>query len=164
MSLTAAMVIGPTITFAVPNRANEINTVCQPTGKQTPNGGEEVECCWTETVPPGTGYGGSNFEMYCNECENGGTRGYINCSDPSLQYRDGKPGASPGIPPTGGISDDPKADDDRNPGIPPTEGIEDGIKSNNDNEGGNNEDSSNTIPRKGGNLGASDLSENVIGQ
>jgi hypothetical protein len=47
---------------------------------------EEVECCWDERVPPGTGVYGRDFEIYCSTCENGGTRGMINCSDPELQY------------------------------------------------------------------------------
>ncbi|HYF99156.1 MAG TPA: hypothetical protein VD815_03605 [Candidatus Saccharimonadales bacterium] len=180
ISLTAAIVISPTITFAVPNNSNHPNATCLPTGKQTPNGGEEVECCWTVDVAPGTGVGGQSYELYCSECENGGTRGYINCSEPSLQYRDGKPlpplsgnindgeisddpeagdDPNPGIPPRGGVSDDPKAGDDPNPGIPPTGGVTD------ETENENADTPTNTIPRKGDSgLDTSTLNENVIVQ
>ena len=89
MLFTIALVLSITLSnaFAVPNRSNDPNTQCQPTGKKSNNGLELVECCWTEKVKPGTGLFGNDFEIYCSECENGGSRGNINCSDPELQYR-----------------------------------------------------------------------------
>jgi hypothetical protein len=59
-----------------------------------------------------------------------------------------------------GISDDPQAGDDRSPDLPSTEGVEDDISNNNEN--GNNEDSSNTIPRKGSGLNTANINENVL--
>ncbi|HEU5120394.1 MAG TPA: hypothetical protein VFT71_05360 [Candidatus Nitrosocosmicus sp.] len=89
MLFTIALVLSITLSnaFAVPNRSNDPNTQCQPTGKKSNNGLELVECCWTEKVKPGTGLFGNDFEIYCSECENGGSRGNINCSDPELNYR-----------------------------------------------------------------------------
>jgi hypothetical protein len=88
MLFTIALVLSITLSnaFAVPNRSNDPNSQCQPTGKKSSNGLELVECCWTAKVP-GTGLYGMDFEIYCSECENGGSRGNINCSDPELQYR-----------------------------------------------------------------------------
>ena len=73
--------------YAVPNLSNEKSTQCLPTGKKSANGLELVECCWAVFVKPGTGFQGGDVELYCSECENGGTRGYINCSEPELDYR-----------------------------------------------------------------------------
>lgn len=39
-------------------------------------------------MKPGTGAGGTDKEFYCKDCEDGGMRGYINCTDQELQYRD----------------------------------------------------------------------------
>jgi hypothetical protein len=132
--LIVAVASSPSVTSAIPNRSNDTNTTCLPTGNSTANGGQEVECCWFEKVPPGTGGTGSNkdHEVYCSNCENGGTRGNINCSDPELQYRQGgKP-----LPPISGtinngqISDDPSSsnnNDNPNPGIGPKGGLAAGI-------------------------------------
>ena len=90
--LVVAVASSPSVTSAIPNRSNDTNSKCFPTGNSTANGGQEVECCWFEIVKPGTGLYGKDFESYCSKCENGGTRGNINCSDPELQYRQvGKP-------------------------------------------------------------------------
>ncbi len=140
--LVVAVASSPSVTSAIPNRSNDTNAWCLPTGNSTANGGEEVECCWAEKVPPGTGgIGDNNYELYCSNCENGGTRGNINCSDPELQYRqEGKP-----LPPISGtinngpISDDPASsnnNDNSNPGIGPKGGLAGGIddiQSNNNN-------------------------------
>jgi hypothetical protein len=109
----AALICGPITTFAVPNRSNSGLASCQSTGKQSSGGLELVQCCWHESVPKGTGFEGGDKEMYCSECENGGTRGYINCSDPELQYMD-KPLTSDlgGFPKTG-VLDQPKTSDER---------------------------------------------------
>ncbi len=85
-TFAAALISSPIITFAIPNRSNEKGTSCSPTGKQSNGGAELVECCWIEQVPKGTGWNGGDTEMYCSECENGGSRGNINCSDPELIF------------------------------------------------------------------------------
>jgi hypothetical protein len=183
--LIVAVATSPSVTSAIPNRSNEHYATCLPTGNPTGNGGQEVQCCWLEKVPPGTGgVGNGDWEEYCSNCENGGTRGNINCSDPELQYRQGgKPlppitgtinngpnsdGGKP-LPPlldtinNGPISDEPEAGNDRNPSIPPTEGVTDETE-NDDNSGDDNSGAGSTIPRKGGDLDTSNLNENVIVQ
>lgn len=112
-TFAAALICGPIITFAVPNRSNSGVASCQSTGKQSSGGLQLVQCCWHESVPKGTGFEGGDKEMYCSECENGGTRGYINCSDPELQFRE-KPLTSDlgGFPKTG-VLDQPKTSDER---------------------------------------------------
>jgi len=158
----------PAMADALPKGPPAGGAVCKPIGISTPQG-TIVDCCWMEPVEPGTGGYGQNLEkeMYCSTCTDTG-QDIVNCSEPSLQYHEGKPDANPGIPPTGGVSDDPQAGDNPNPGIPPTGGVSDETE-NDDNSGSDNdnrsdEETSNTIPRKGGDLDASDLSENVIGQ
>ncbi|HYF99908.1 MAG TPA: hypothetical protein VD815_07435 [Candidatus Saccharimonadales bacterium] len=91
--LIVAVATSPSVTSAIPNRSNEHYANCLPTGNPTGNGGQEVQCCWLEKVPPRTGgYGNGDWEEYCSNCENVGTRGNINCTDPELQYREvGKP-------------------------------------------------------------------------
>ena len=172
LSVGLSLVSSPPIVNALPKMDPGDPGICNDTGKkQGPLGAAVVKCCWHESVPPGTGGIGENLdkEEYCMECEDGGTRGYINCTDPELQYRDGgKP--VPQLSDTinsGQISDDPEAGDDRNPSIPPTEGVNDGSE-NNDNSGSGSENAdaqSNTIPRKGGSdLDNSTFNENVIVQ
>lgn len=91
VSMISAIVLGPSIAlsnvYVVPNLSNSSIAHCSSTGKKSSNGLELVECCWTVKVPDGTGYKGEHSELYCSECENGGTRGYINCSEPELQFR-----------------------------------------------------------------------------
>lgn len=164
ISLALAMVASSPIVNALPKMDPGDPGICIDTGKkQGPNGAAVVNCCWHESVPPGTGGIGENLdkEEYCMECEDGGTRGNINCTDPELQYRDGgsdgKP--RPHLSDTlnnDQISDDPQAGDNQNPGTSSTEGVEVGM-SNDNNEDGNNEDTSNTIPTKGGGLDTSNL-------
>jgi hypothetical protein len=127
--LVVMLVYTPSSTFAVPNRSNDQR--CSPTGQQTPNGGQEVRCCWFESVPPGTGYDGSDQEIYCSECEDGGTRGKINCNDPYLSFRDVPKGTVPLQ--GGGVLEDPPTPSPSGPapplqggGVleqPPTEGV-----------------------------------------
>jgi hypothetical protein len=81
--LVIAIIYSPSATFGIPNMSNEAFATCTPTGKQTSNGGQEVECCWEAWSP---NVGPAVVETYCSTCENGGTRGMINCSDPELQY------------------------------------------------------------------------------
>ena len=158
--LVVAVASSPSITSAIPNRSNDADAWCSPTFNETANGGEEVQCCWYEQVPPGTGWNETDSELYCSNCENGGTRGNINCSDPELQYRQvGKPlppisgtinngqnpdGGKP-LPPISGtinngqISDDSitsNNNDNPNPGMGFNEGLEGGsddIQRNNNN-------------------------------
>jgi hypothetical protein len=100
---------------------------------------------------------------------NGCTRGYINCTDPELQYRNGRNPVALLSDPLDNcqISDDPEAGNDINPSIPPTEEVDEGNE-NNENSGSGSEnadDSSNTIPRKGGSaVDSSTLDENVVVQ
>jgi hypothetical protein len=121
--LTVMLIYGPSSAFGVPNRSNEPGTHCYATGNKVgPTGSQEMECCWTEVVPPGTGRGGSNLELYCSTCQNGGTRGMINCSDPELQFRSTRgPFALPGLPsaPLGGIFQSQPS----GPAIPPGGGV-----------------------------------------
>ena len=86
-TFTAILISNPITAFGVPNKSNDRATVCESTGKKSSNGLELVQCCWFVEVSEGTGFEGGNEEWYCSECENGGTRGNINCSEPELQYR-----------------------------------------------------------------------------
>ncbi len=145
--LIVVVASSPSVTSAIPNRSNDTNTTCAPTGNSTANGGEEVECCWVEPVPPGTGgIGNNNYEFYCSACENGGTRGNINCSDPELQYRDGgKP-----LPPISGTINNGQISDDRKP-LPPISGTINNGQISDDPVSSNNNDSPNPgIGPKGG--------------
>jgi hypothetical protein len=92
--LVVALIYSPSSIFSVPNRSNDAGVDCEPTGKQSKNGLALVECCWFEWVTPGTGIDGGNQEEYCSTCEDGGTRGKINCSDPELQFF---VGSTPGL-------------------------------------------------------------------
>ncbi|WP_415311994.1 hypothetical protein [Candidatus Nitrosocosmicus sp. FF01] len=162
--LALAMVASPPIVYALPKMDPGDPGICIDTGKkQGPNGAAVFNCCWHESVPPGTGGVGENLdkEEYCMECEDGGTRGYINCTEPELQYRDGGSDDKPRPPISdtlnnGQIFDDTQAEDNRSPATSSTEGVEDHTP--NDNGGnGNNEDTSNRIPTKGGSLDTSTL-------
>ena len=83
--LVITLVYTPSITFAVPNEANSPGTKCDPAGKSdgtgwVPKGRSLVKCCW------------SGFDdkykvvTYCSTCEDGGTRGKINCTDPVQSF------------------------------------------------------------------------------
>ncbi|HYG00356.1 MAG TPA: hypothetical protein VD815_09700 [Candidatus Saccharimonadales bacterium] len=131
-TIVIALVYSPITTYALPNREGKPGS-CYPTGQQTgPHGAQVVKCCWQEQVPPGTGAGGTDREYYCQECEDGGTRGYVNCTDPELQYREG----SKPFPPLSGnindgqISDAPLTGNNDNPnlGIAPKGGLAGGIE------------------------------------
>jgi hypothetical protein len=117
--LVVPLIYGPTSTFSVPNRSNSVN--CAGTGGQSAGGLALVRCCWQERVAPGTGNPdlGGNIEIYCSECEDGGTRGKINCSDPELQYRGAPKGTLP--PLEGGVLEDPLTPSPSGP-APPIKG------------------------------------------
>ena len=133
--LIVAVASSPSVTFALPKMDVGDPGNCVGSGEfGGPNGLEVVDCCWFEKVDPGSGgYGpDKSQELYCMNCQDGGDRGYINCTDPELQYRDGgKP-----LPPLSGtinngqISDDPansNNNDSPNPGIGPKGGLAGGI-------------------------------------
>ena len=88
-SITLVLSITLSNAYAVPNLSNSPEAYCNSTGEQSPNGLEMVRCCWWVAVEPGKGYEGTGDEYYCSECENGGSRGYINCSEPELHFRAG---------------------------------------------------------------------------
>lgn len=113
-------------------------------------------CCWREKIP-----GSFLGQRYCQTCTYSADLTTTDCG-PKVKQMGVSNDIDTSIPPTEWISDDPQAGDDRNPGIPPTEGVEDDTSNNNEN--GNSEDSSNTIPRKGGGLDTSNINESVIGQ
>lgn len=112
-TFAAALISGPIITFAIPNRSNEPGANCYGTGKQSSNGAALFECCWIETVPPGTGHSGGDYEQYCSTCEDGGTRGMINCSDPELTYNKKPLTSDLGGFPKGGVLEHPETSDKR---------------------------------------------------
>jgi hypothetical protein len=163
-SLALAMISSIPIVNALPKMDPGDPGICIDTGKkQGPNGAAVVNCCWHESVPPGTGGVGENLdkEEYCMECEDGGTRGYINCTDPELQYRDdgssGKP--RPSLSDTlnnGQISDDPQVEANGNPATSANAGVEDDTLNDNG-KNRNNENPSNTIPTKDAGLDTSTL-------
>jgi hypothetical protein len=82
--LVIMLVYGPAITYSVPNESNNAARAdCKSTGKQSQNGLALVKCCWKTTE----GYPGLRKEVtYCSTCEDGGTRGKINCSDPVKEF------------------------------------------------------------------------------
>jgi hypothetical protein len=81
--LLVALIYTPAITFSVENQANHFATRCKPTGKQgpPPHGLALVKCCWEVRDEGGLG----GFVTYCSTCEDGGTRGKINCTEPTKQ-------------------------------------------------------------------------------
>ena len=124
----------PSVTFALPKMDAGDPGGCTETGDFAgPNGLAVINCCWYEKVEPGTGgYGpDKSQEMYCMNCEDGGDRGNINCSDPELQYRQGGKPLPPisGTIDNGQISDDPSTsnNDNQNPDIAPKGGLTDRI-------------------------------------
>jgi hypothetical protein len=118
-TLAAVLISGPIITFAVPNRSNSGLALCTDTGKDSPGGLAIVQCCWNESVPKGTGYNGGDKEMYCSDCEDAGSGGYVNCSDPELQYKEKPLTSESGGFPKGGALQQPdnptRGDDISNP-------------------------------------------------
>ncbi len=120
-TFAAALICSPIITFAVPNRSNSGLASCTSTGKNSPGGLSLVQCCWHESVPKGTGFEGGDKEMYCSDCENGGTRGYINCSDPELIFMKKPLTSNLDVFPNDGTIEQPdtptKGDDVSNPNI-----------------------------------------------
>jgi hypothetical protein len=79
--LVIALIYAPSSTFSVPN-FDQYDSRCKPTGKNSAAGLQLSKCCWTTTE----GYPGTRKEVtYCSTCENGGTRGMINCTEPTKQ-------------------------------------------------------------------------------
>jgi hypothetical protein len=97
--LAIVLISSPSSTFSAPwDGRSAGSVVCDSTGGQSANGLALVECCWHEKVTPGTGdprFENADYERYCSECEDGGTRGKINCSDPELQFFTRTPGDLP---------------------------------------------------------------------
>jgi hypothetical protein len=112
-TFAAALISGPIITFAVPNRSNSGGATCTDTGRDSPGGLAVVECCWIEQVPKGTGWNGGDTEMYCSECENAGSAGYVNCSDPELIFNKKPITSESGGFPKGGVLQQPETSDGR---------------------------------------------------
>jgi hypothetical protein len=142
--LITALSIAGTISLTVMAKDNAVGSYrCIPQ-----DDGETVLCCQL--------FQGDNkdYKWYCSHCDN--TSPPSNCL-PRFEARNEDRDIV--VPPKEDISDDPQASDDRNPDIPPIEGIEDDISNNKEN--GNNEDPSNTIPRKGGDLDTANINENV---
>src|SRR5687767_6492449 len=84
--LVIMLVYTPSITFAVSNQANSAFARCDPAGKSdgsgpVPAGRQLVKCCW-EAYDDNW-----NVQTYCSTCEDGGTRGKINCTDPVQSFR-----------------------------------------------------------------------------
>ncbi len=127
------------------------------------SGQKYLTCCWQEIGPSPDASEAETEITRCQTCWYDVNGQPDNCGD-IYEPRHNEE-VSPGASPTEGVSDDPKAGDDPNPGIPPTEGVVDETENqNNGNENENDDTTSNTIPRKGGDLGISDLNENVIVQ
>jgi hypothetical protein len=79
--LLVSLVYAPSSTFSVPNLANSSSTTCKPAGKSAA-GLQLKKCCWQTTE----GYPGTRKDVtYCSTCEDGGTRGMINCTEPTKQ-------------------------------------------------------------------------------
>jgi hypothetical protein len=79
--LLVALVYAPSSTISVPNLANHGSTTCKPAGKSAA-GLQLKKCCWQTTE----GYPGTRKDVtYCSTCEDGGTRGMINCTEPTKQ-------------------------------------------------------------------------------
>jgi hypothetical protein len=148
--LITALSIAGTISLNVMAKDNAVGSYrCFPQ-----DDGKTVLCCQL--------FQGDNkdYKWYCSYCDN--TSPPSNCL-PRFEAR--TEGGDIMVPPQEGISDDPQAGDNPNPGIPPTGGVVDETENQNSgNENENDDTSSNTISRKGGDLDVSDLSENVIGQ
>ena len=139
--LIVAVASSPSVTSALPKWDLDDPASCSNLSSEGPTGLPLFKCCWYEKVPPGTGGVGEekDQEIYCSECEDSDD-GWISCTDPELQYRDG--GGKP-LPPLSGtinngqISDDPSSsnnNDNPNPGIGPKGGLAgaiDDIQSNN---------------------------------
>ncbi len=118
--LIVAVISSPAVTFAVSNESNSSDAFCQSTGKKSANGLALVECCWYIPVKPGTGYKGGDTEMYCSECENGGSRGYISCSEPELQFRTAPTTDESIFPNNDGVAEDQQTEQ---PSIKSNQGI-----------------------------------------
>jgi hypothetical protein len=129
------------------------------------SGQKYLTCCWKEIGPSPDASEAETEVTRCQTCWYDVNGQPDNCGDVYEPRHNEE--VSPGTPPTEGVSDDPKSGDNPNPGIPPTGGVvvdeTENQNSGNENENENDDTPSNTIPRKGGDLDASDLRENVIG-
>jgi hypothetical protein len=121
--LVVIIIYSPSATFGVDNKSNDPSADCAPTGKQSANGLALVECCWEVKVPPGTGWDGSDTEWYCSECEDGGTRGKINCSEPYLEFIVAPTPSGPFALPEDGVFEQPPTSSPSNPAAPLQGGI-----------------------------------------
>ena len=120
-----------------------------------------MTCCWEEAADLSDGLGPRTI-TYCQTCW-GPYDDYGGVYNPNDTRAPTGNEASPGLPPTEGISDDPQAGDNPNPSIPPTGGVSDETESQNSESDNDNTDSTNTVPRKGGSgLDPSKLNENAI--
>jgi hypothetical protein len=109
--LVVALVYGSIPTSGVfaapkdPNFGGNCETIHVPG-----SGGRYVQtCCWTESVPPGTGNPnlGGSMEAYCQECVfQLGNENALSCSDKELQYLES---TVPGLGefPEGGVLEQP---------------------------------------------------------
>jgi hypothetical protein len=81
--LVLILFYSPHTTYAVPNMSNDHSTNCTSTGKHSQNGLMLVKCCWYnyEDILKDT----NNKVKYCSTCEDGGTRGKINCTEPAKE-------------------------------------------------------------------------------
>jgi hypothetical protein len=129
--ITGSLLTAPYLSFALPKMDGNPGS-CKDTGKRSGEGGLMVnKCCWSEQVKPGTGAGGGDKVFYCQECEDGGTRGYINCTDPEQDRDKGR-----SLPPMSGnlnngqISDDPVISNNGNsiPNSIPKGGLDGGFE------------------------------------
>jgi hypothetical protein len=124
--ITFVLAYGPStvVVLGLDNRANDPGAICSAPKGQSENGLALVECCWAEDVPEGTGNpeAGGNAEIYCSICEDGGTRGKINCSDPELQYiKEVRPDL--GVFPQDGVLEQPPTPPPTGPFVPPQGGV-----------------------------------------
>jgi hypothetical protein len=83
-------------------------------------------CCWRERIP-----GSMLGQRYCQTCTYTENAGSTECG-PKVKQMGISDDINPYVPPTDGVSDDPKAGDDPNPGIPPTDGVSDDPKAGDD--------------------------------
>jgi hypothetical protein len=98
--------------FAVTNQANAVFAKCTNAGMSdgsgsVPAGRQLVKCCW-EALDENL-----KSQTYCSTCEDGGTRGKINCTEPQQTFTSPTSGGlvEDGVleqPPTGDESSSPK--------------------------------------------------------
>jgi hypothetical protein len=104
----------PSATYSVTNRANEPDATCTLTGKES-RGLAQVKCCWQNYD--------ENLKVvtYCSTCEDGGSRGKINCSEPVKEFTGQIPGDI--VPPQDGILEQPPTSSPFDPTAPLQGGV-----------------------------------------